>query len=56
MVAMVSLVEIAGIWRWEWLSYNHPNQLHGSGCPHNRSLTIASKLVATKRLQMYPKF
>ena len=33
------------------------NQLHGSGCcPHNRSLTIASKLVATKRLQMYPKY
>ena len=24
-------VEIAGIWRWERLSYNHPNQLHGSG-------------------------
>ena len=23
-------VEIAGIQRWEWLSYNHPNQLHGS--------------------------
>ena len=49
-------VEIAGIW-WEQLSYYHPNQLHGSGCcPHNRSLTIASKLVATKRLQMYPKY
>ena len=25
-------------------------------CPHNRSLTIASKLVATKRLQIYPKY
>ena len=25
-------------------------------CPHNHSLTIASKLVATKRLQMYPKY
>ena len=24
-------VEIAGIWRWERLSCNHPNQLHGSG-------------------------
>ena len=24
-------VEIAGIWRWERLSFNHPNQLHGSG-------------------------
>ena len=24
-------VEIAGIWRWERLSHNHPNQLHGSG-------------------------
>ena len=24
-------VEIAGIRRWERLSYNHPNQLHGSG-------------------------
>ena len=24
-------VEIAGIRRWEQLSYNHPNQLHGSG-------------------------
>ena len=28
---MMDLVEIAGIWRWERLSYNHPNQLHGSG-------------------------
>ena len=25
------IVEIAGIWRWERLSYNHPNQLHGCG-------------------------
>ena len=24
-------VGIAGIWRWERLSCNHPNQLHGSG-------------------------
>ena len=24
-------VEIAGIQRWEQLSYYHPNQLHGSG-------------------------
>ena len=26
-----AIVEIAGIRRWERLSYNHPNQLHGSG-------------------------
>ena len=54
----MEIVEIAGIQRWEQLSYNHPNQLHGSGVVliHNCSLTIASKLVATKRLQMYPKY
>ena len=55
---LVSGVEIAGIQRWERLSYNHPNQLHGSGVVliTIHLCTIASKLVATKRLQMYPKY